>query len=209
MSGCPHHILHRYAITSQGEISFSQRPLQFIQKANECARPGTARGPGQSPRQVKELISPTIILTADVLSMLSLLPVPSPSRASSRSWTPNTASSQQSLPITRTSSPSPPWQTWTFDQDFLHDVKAWNETHPENTLDRILNGTCAAIDKHNVLLDMVPDGPIPIRGFVKALAHLVKLGAVGDLGRRCWYIILMLNCVDNRRGEGYNASVCA
>ena len=80
--------------------------------------------------------------------------------------------------------------------------------HPDNTLDRILNGTCAVIDQHTVLLEMVPDGPIPIRGFVKALVHLVKLGAVGDLQIHCWYI-LKLRCVDNRRGEGYSVSVCA
>jgi hypothetical protein len=113
------------------------------------------------------------------------------------------------FPITRTSSPSPPWQTWTFDQDFLRDVKEWNEAHPENTLDRILNGTCSIINQHSILLEMVPDGLIPIRGFVKALAHLIKLGAVGNLYHHCWYIILKLHSrVDNRRGEDHGASVC-
>jgi len=95
--------------------------------------------------------------------------------------TPNPASSQKSLPITRTSSPSPPWQTWTFDQEFLREVKVWNETHPENTLDHILSSTCAVIDQHSVPLEHVPEGPIPVRGFVKALAHLVKLEAVSNL----------------------------
>jgi hypothetical protein len=85
------------------------------------------------------------------------------------------------LPITRTSSPSPPWQAWRFDQNFLHEVKAWNETHPENTLDHILSSTCALIDQYKSLLEHVPGGPIPIRGFVTALAHLVKLGAVSNL----------------------------
>ena len=121
--------------------------------------------------------------------MLSLPPVVSPSRASSR---PNPGSSQNSLPITRTSSPSPPWQSWMFDQDFLSTVKEWNITHPENTLDRILNGTCAVIDQHNVLLEMIPNGPIPICGFVKALVHLVKLGAVGDLCRHCRCIVILI-----------------
>ena len=54
------HILHRYAISSQGESPFSKRAVQFIQKANESARPGSARGPGRSPRQV-EFTNPTII----------------------------------------------------------------------------------------------------------------------------------------------------
>ena len=182
------HALHRYAISSQGESPFSQRAVQFIQKANENAKPRSARGPEHSPRQVRELISPTVICTADLLSILSLLP---PSRTSSRPWTPNPASTQKSLPITRTSSPSPPWQAWTFDQDILRTVKEWNEAHPENTLNRILNGTCAVIDWHNVLLDMIPNGPIPICGFVKALVHLVKLGAVGHLFRHYWCILIL------------------
>jgi len=86
------------------------------------------------------------------------------------------------LPITRTSSPLPPWEAWTFDQNFLREIKVWNENHPENTLDRVLNGTCTSIDRHKDLFELVPDGPIPIRGFVKALAYLVKLGAVCNLG---------------------------
>ena len=163
------HIPHCYAISRQGESPFSKRAVQFIQKAAESTRSGSARGPERGPRQVRELISPTVIRTADLLLTLSPLPVVSPSRASSRPRMPNPASSQKSLPITRTSSPSPPWQAWTFDQDFLRTVKEWNETHPENTLDRILNGTCAVIDQHNVLLEMIPNGPIPICGFVKAL----------------------------------------
>ena len=177
------HFLHRHAISSQGQSPFSQRAVQFIQKANESARPRSARGPEPSAGQVREMISSTLIRTADLLLTLSLLPVPSLSRASSRPRMPNPASSQKSLPITPTSSPSPPWQTWTFDQDFLRTVKEWNEAHPESTVDRILNGACAAIDQHNVLLDMIPNGPIPICGFVKALVHLVKLGAVGDFHR--------------------------
>ena len=124
--------------------------------------------------------------------MLSPLPVVSPSRASSRPWMPNPASSsQKSLPITCTSSPLPPWQSWTFDQDFLSAIKEWNIAHPENTLDRILNGTSAIIDQHNVLLEMVPDGSTPIRGFVKTLVHLVKLGVVGDPLRDYWCILIL------------------
>lgn len=131
--------------------------------------------------------------TSDQTPRLTIPLALSPSRASSRLATPNPASSQISLPITHASSPPPPWQTWTFDQDFLRKVKVWNETHPENTLDRILNGTCAIIDQHNVILELVPDGPIPIRGFVRALAHLVKLGAVNNFDTRCQHILLKFN----------------
>jgi len=92
------------------------------------------------------------------------------------------------LLITRLSSPLPPWQAWTFDQKFLREVKVWNETHPENTLDHILNGTSAFIDRHKDILELVPDGAIPLRGFMKALAHLVKLGAVYNIDPHCLQI---------------------
>ena len=70
---------------------------------------------------------------------------------------------------------------WTLDQNFLGQVYDWNKSHPENTLDRILNGICTSIERNKDLMELVPDGPIPCRGFVKALAHLVKLGAVNSL----------------------------
>ena len=54
------HILHRYAIFGQGESPFSERAVQFIQKANENARPRSVRGPECSPRQVRELIGRTL-----------------------------------------------------------------------------------------------------------------------------------------------------
>ena len=116
------------------------------------------------------------------VSVITLLPfsrlAPPLSCPTSKLGIPSPTSSRQSLPITRTPSPLPPWQAWTFDQDFLRDVKVWNETHPENTLDRLLSGVCTSIDRHKDLLELVPDGTIPIRGFVKALFHLVYLGAV-------------------------------
>ena len=45
-------------------------------------------------------------------------------------------------------------------------VKLCNETHP---LDRILNGTCILINRHQDLLELAPDGIIPICGFMKIL----------------------------------------
>jgi hypothetical protein len=49
------------------------------------------------------------------------------------------------------------------DEDFFNQVYDWNE----NTLDRILND--------------IYTGPIPFRGFVKTLAHLVKQCALCNL----------------------------
>ena len=123
---------------------------------------------------------------------LSRLALPPLSRLSSRLGTLDPTSSHQSVSITRTLSPSPPWQAWTLNQEFLHEVKVWNETHSENTIDRMFNGACTLIDRHKDLLELVPDGPIPIRGFVKALFHLVYLGAVRNPDRhRCRYLSLI------------------
>ena len=44
--------------------------------------------------------------------------------------------------------------------------------------DRIMSGIRASIDQHKDLFELIPDGPIPFRGFVKALAHLIQLGVV-------------------------------
>ncbi|KDR84278.1 hypothetical protein GALMADRAFT_705551 [Galerina marginata CBS 339.88] len=82
-------------------------------------------------------------------------------------------SSRQSLSTTIVPTP---WESWKLDQDFLSQVYSWNVTHPENTLNRILSATSASLERHDVLLELIPDGFIPIRGLIKALAHLVNLG---------------------------------
>jgi hypothetical protein len=50
--------------------------------------------------------------------------------------------------------------------------------------DRIMGGIRASIDQHKDLFELIPDGPIPFRGFVKALAHLMLLGVVNDIDSR-------------------------
>jgi hypothetical protein len=92
--------------------------------------------------------------------------------------TPNPGSSQMSLSVTHSSSLSPPWQTWTLDQDFLCQVYGWNASHRESMTDCVVSGIHASIDQHKDLLELIPDGPIPFCGFVKALTHLIQLGAV-------------------------------
>ena len=84
-----------------------------------------------------------------------------------------------SQPLTTTLVPTPaPWEAWTLDQQFLSDVYNWNIAHPENTFHRMVKRISTSIEKHDVLFELVPDGPIPIRGVVQAVAHVVKLGAV-------------------------------
>ena len=121
------------------------------------------------------------IKSSNSFSRHSLSAIPQ-SRSCSPSLTPNLNSSPKnsSLSVNHTSSPSPPWQAWTLDQDFFKQVYDWNEYHPENTLDRILNCICTSIEQNKDIMELVPDGPIPFRGFLKALAHLVKLGAVNS-----------------------------
>ena len=53
--------------------------------------------------------------------------------------------------------------------------------------DRIIKGIRASIDQHQDIFELVPDSPIPFRGFVKALAHLIKLRAANYIDSRCLY----------------------
>ncbi|KDR84334.1 hypothetical protein GALMADRAFT_133661 [Galerina marginata CBS 339.88] len=89
----------------------------------------------------------------------------------------NSRSSQQSLSTTHLLTPAP-WEAWTLDQGFLYQVYSWNAQHPESSLDRIFDKFTTAIEQYEVLLELIPDGLIPIRGFVKALTHVMKLGMI-------------------------------
>jgi hypothetical protein len=53
--------------------------------------------------------------------------------------------------------------------------------------DRVVSGIRASIDQHKDLFELIPDGPIPFRGLVKALAHLIQLGAVNYIDSRRKY----------------------
>ena len=69
-------------------------------------------------------------------------------------------------------------EAWTLDQDLFRQVYKWNETHPDRLSDRFLNGIRGCIEQHKDLLEAIPDGPIPFRGFAKALAHIIQVGVV-------------------------------
>jgi hypothetical protein len=73
------------------------------------------------------------------------------------------------------------------DQDFLHHVYDWNASHPESMPGRIMSGIHTSIDQHKDLFELIPDSPIPFCGFMKALAHLIQLGAVSDSDSMCPY----------------------
>jgi hypothetical protein len=134
--------------------------------------------PAASQRSLLIAPVPSTALSSQTQQKQQTYEALSESHASSLLGTPQPAASQKSLLITPVPSASLQSQTWILDQDFFRQVYDWNENHPENTLDRILNGICTSIDRHKDLLELIPDGPIPFRGFIKALAHLIKLGAV-------------------------------
>ena len=138
-----------------------------------CARQKAPRLTPNKGNRISATIESPLIDSRDSLS-----PAVPPSRSRSPFTTPNPGSSQKSLPVTRSSSPSPSRQTWTLDQDFLRQVNDWNATHPESIPGRIMSGIHASIEQHKDLFELIPDGPIPFRGFVKALAHLIQLGVV-------------------------------
>jgi hypothetical protein len=79
------------------------------------------------------------------------------------------------------SSLSPPWEAWALDQEFFGALIRWTITHPESTLDRVLDNICVGIDKGQDIIDCIPEGLFPARSLVEALGRLVKLGTVGLL----------------------------
>ena len=76
------------------------------------------------------------------------------------------------------SSPPSEWESWELDPEFFKAMSRWTIDHPETTLDRVLDDICVGIDNGQDLVELIPDVPFPARSLVKALAYLVKLGAV-------------------------------
>jgi hypothetical protein len=87
------------------------------------------------------------------------------------------SSDQVSTARHRSSSPAQ-LGAWTLDQNLFHQVYEWNATHPHKLCDRFIHHIRTCIEQHKELLDAIPDGPIPFRGFAKALVHVVKVGIV-------------------------------
>jgi len=55
-----------------------------------------------------------------------------------------------------------------------------SQDHPETSFSRILDNICYTVENGKDLLEVIPDGPVPIHGFVKALARLLTLGVVSQ-----------------------------
>ena len=70
------------------------------------------------------------------------------------------------------------WEEWGFNPEFFELISKYREEHPERSLLRILENICYTIENGKDLLEAIPDSPLPFRGFVKALACLLKFGIV-------------------------------
>ncbi|KAG6825428.1 hypothetical protein H0H92_003723 [Tricholoma furcatifolium] len=69
-----------------------------------------------------------------------------------------------------------PWDEWHLDSKFLVEITAWVENNPKTSLYKIMEKICNAIEPVKEFFELVPDGAIPARGILKALAHVVQLG---------------------------------
>ncbi|KAG6816851.1 hypothetical protein H0H87_002337 [Tephrocybe sp. NHM501043] len=90
----------------------------------------------------------------------------------------------------REQSVQPPWEAWKLDKTFFRTLAQYNASHPETTLDCVLDGIRTGLENHQPLFNLIPDAPFPARGLVGALAHLIKLGVVSLLSRDATAIIL-------------------
>ena len=75
---------------------------------------------------------------------------------------------------------STPWEKWDFNREFFKSLSKYHKDHQETNFSRTVENICYALENGKDLFEAIPDGPIPIRGFVKALACLLKLGMVSQ-----------------------------
>ena len=75
-----------------------------------------------------------------------------------------------------------PWENWEFNREFFKSLSKYRKAHPETSISRILGNICQTVENGKDLFEAIPDGPLPLRGFVKALACLLKLGVVSQMG---------------------------
>jgi len=90
------------------------------------------------------------------------------------------------------------WEKWEFNEEFFKSLSKYREDHPETSFSRILDNILHTVDNGQDLFEAIPDGPIPFRGFVKALACLLKLGVVSQM-------VMARLCVQNN-SSSYHTS---
>jgi hypothetical protein len=71
-----------------------------------------------------------------------------------------------------------PWDDLNLDREFFHQIHQWTKLNPETKLDVLISEASSLVDQGRPLLQALPDGILPFRGFVEAMAQLFVLGAV-------------------------------
>ncbi|KAF8055889.1 hypothetical protein FPV67DRAFT_1788009 [Lyophyllum atratum] len=71
-----------------------------------------------------------------------------------------------------------PWEAWELDMDFFTALSRWTLELPEDTLDRLFNDVCGAIEHNREFIEVIPDSVFPTRGLLKSLEHITKLDNV-------------------------------
>lgn len=98
--------------------------------------------------------------------------------------------------------PPPPWDSWELNPKFFNAMSHWTVSHPETTLDRVLDNICDGIDNGKDLVDLIPDSPFPARSLVKALGYLVKFGTVRRFDQsECLFVHDCFQTVSRARAE--------
>ncbi|KAF7980318.1 hypothetical protein HWV62_39120 [Athelia sp. TMB] len=71
-----------------------------------------------------------------------------------------------------------PWDSWELDHKFFKALSQWTLTHPDSTLDKILDDVCAALESgtSNSVMQLIPDSPFPARSLIQALTYVLRLG---------------------------------
>ncbi|KAF7980316.1 hypothetical protein HWV62_39116 [Athelia sp. TMB] len=70
----------------------------------------------------------------------------------------------------------PPWDSWELDPKFFKTLSIWTLTHPESSLDKIMDNVCTALESGDSVLQLIPDSPFPARSLIQALTYVLRLG---------------------------------
>ena len=76
--------------------------------------------------------------------------------------------------------PTVPWREWKLDKAFFQALSHYTADHPEAALPRVLDNITQGLEANKDLFLLIPNAPFPARDLIQALAHLVKLGVVGN-----------------------------
>lgn len=80
--------------------------------------------------------------------------------------------------------PLSPWEPFTLDAESLKELHEWNRKHQSSRFTVILDSartkvaTSLESDAAKLLLDLIPDGTVPVGSLVKGLVSIVVYGAV-------------------------------